>query len=80
MITLLEQLRPEIAEALEKNRDKYDYPVTELYNNLDTKHLYSELTIAEMRDLTLYADVSFWNWDSTDFRFGTTLFVQEKRN
>ena len=80
MITLLEQLRPEVAQALEKNRDKYDYSVTELYNNLDTKHLYSELTIAEMRDLTLYADVSFWNWDSTDFRFGTKLFVQEKRN
>ena len=31
-----------------------------------------------MRDLTLYADVSFWNWNSTDFRFGTKLFVQEK--
>ena len=27
MTTLLEQLRPEIAKALEKNRDKYDYPV-----------------------------------------------------
>ena len=79
MITLLEQLRPEVVEALEKNRDKYDYPVTELYNSLDNKHLYSELTIAEMRDLTLYADVSFWNWNSTDFRFGTKLFVQEKR-
>ena len=59
MTTLLQQLRPEVAQALEKNRDKYDYSVTELYNNLDTKHLYSELTIAEMRDLTLYADVSF---------------------
>ena len=35
MITLLEQLRPEVIEALEKNRDKYDYPVTELYNSLD---------------------------------------------
>jgi hypothetical protein len=80
MTTLLQQLKPEITKALEKNRDKYDYNITDIYNNLDTKHLYSELTIAEMRDLTLYADVSFWNWNSTDFRFGTKLFIQEKRN
>ena len=78
MITLLEQLRPEIVEALEKNRDKYDYPVTELYNSLDTKYLYSQLTIGEMRDLTLYADVTFWDWDSTAFRYGTKLFKQDE--
>jgi hypothetical protein len=27
-----------------------------------------------MRDLTLYADINFWNWNSIDFRFGTKLF------
>jgi len=74
MTTLLEQLRPEIAKALEKNRDKYDYSITDIYNNLDTKHLYSELSIAEMRDLTIYADVNYHLWDSTDWRFGTKLF------
>ena len=74
MTTLLEQLRPEIAKALEKNRDKYDYSITDIYNNLDTKHLYSELSIAEMRDLTIYADVDYHLWDSTDWRFGTKLF------
>ncbi len=75
MTTLLEQLRPEIAKALEKNRDKYDYSITDIYNNLDTKHLYSELSIAEMRDLTIYADVNYHLWDSTDWRFGTKLFI-----
>ena len=74
MTTLLEQLRPEIAKALEKNRDKYDYSITDIYNNLDTKHLYGELSIAEMRDLTIYADVDYHLWDSTDWRFGTKLF------
>ena len=80
MTTLLQQLRPEIAKALEKNRDKYDLSITDLYNKLDTNYLYADLSIRDMRDLTLYADVSFWNWNSADFRFGTKLFVQEKRN
>ena len=75
MTTLLEQLRPEVAKALEKNRDKYDYSITDIYNKLDTKHLYSELSIAEMKDLTIYADVNYHLWDSTDWRFGTKLFI-----
>ena len=75
MITLLEQLRPEIAEALEKNRDKYDYPVTELYNSLDNKYLYSELSVREMRDLTLWADVDERTWDYVDWKYGIKLFV-----
>ena len=32
-----------------------------------------------MRDLTLYTDTDYHNWDSMDWRFGTKLFVQEKR-
>jgi len=79
MITLLEQLRPEVAEALEKNRDKYDYSITDLYNKLDTSYLYADLSIRDMRDLTLYTDTDYHNWDSMDWRFGTKLFVQEKR-
>ena len=75
MTTLLEQLRPEIVEALEKNRDKYDYPVTELYNSLYNKYLYSELSVGEMRDLTLWADVDERTWDYVDWKYGIKLFV-----
>ena len=75
MTTLLEQLRPEIVEALEKNRDKYDYSITELYNSLDNKYLYSELSVGEMRDLTLWADVDERTWDYVDWKYGIKLFV-----
>jgi hypothetical protein len=74
MTTLLQQLRPEVAKALEKNRDKYDYSITAIYNTLDTKHLYSDLSIRDMRDLTVYGDLDYHLWDSTDWRFGTKLF------
>ena len=75
MTTLLEQLRPEVAQALENNREKYDLSITDLYNELDTKHLYSELSIGTMRDITVFADVDYFKWDSTDWRFGTKLFI-----
>ena len=75
MTTLLEQLRPEIVKALEKNSDKYDYSITELYNSLDNKYLYSELSVGEMRDLTLWADVDERTWDYVDWKYGIKLFV-----
>ena len=79
MMTLLEQLKPEIVKAMENNRDKYDYSITDLYNELDTKYLYSELSVGTMRDLTLYADINYNDWDSMDWRFGTKLFKNEIR-
>jgi len=78
-MTLLEQLRPEIAKALEKNRDKYDFSITELYNSLDNKFLYSQLSVGEMRDLTLWADIDERTWDYVDWKYGIKLFRDEIR-
>ena len=78
-MTLLEQLRPEIAKALEKNRYKYDFSITELYNSLDTKFLYSQLSVGEMRDLTLWADIDERTWDYVDWKYGIKLFRDEIR-
>ena len=78
-MTLLEQLRPEIAKALEKNRDKYDFSITELYNSLDTKFLYSQLSVGEMRDVTLWADIDERTWDYVDWKYGIKLFRDEIR-
>ena len=78
-MTLLEQLRPEIAKALEKNRDKYDFSITELYNSLDNKFLYSQLSVGEMRDLTLWADIDERTWDYVDWKYGIKLFKDEIR-
>ncbi|MBC8296647.1 MAG: hypothetical protein H8E55_12720 [Pelagibacterales bacterium] len=79
MITLLEQLRPEVVEALEKNRDKYDYCITELYESLDNKYLYSELSVGEMRDLILWADIDERTWGYVDWKYGIKLFRDEIR-
>ncbi len=77
MITLLEKLKPEIIEALEENRGKYDFSITDLYEELDDMHLYRQLSIAQVRDLILYADVNDTKWDFINWKYGDKLFVQE---
>ena len=77
MTTLLERLRPEIVEALEKSRDDYDYSITGLYDKLDSLHLYSQLDMGTIRDLTLWGDANEMNWDYIDWKYGYKLFSQE---
>ena len=77
MITLLEKLKPEIIEALEENRGKYDFSITDLYEDLDDMHLYRELSIAQVRDLILYADVNETKWDFINWKYGDKLFEQD---
>ncbi len=77
MTTLLERLRPEIVEALEKSRDDYDYSITGLYDKLDSLHLYSQLDMGTIRDLTLWGDVDEMKWDYIDWKYGDKLFSQE---
>ena len=77
MITLLEKLKPEIIEALEENRGEYDFSITDLYKELDDMYLYSQLTIRQLRDIILYADVNEYDWDTIDWKYGDKLFYQE---
>ena len=77
MITLLEKLKPEIIEALEENRGEYDFSITDLYNELDDLYLYRQLSIAQVRDLILYADVNETKWDFINWKYGDKLFEQK---
>jgi hypothetical protein len=88
MKTLLEQLRPEIIEGLEKSREKlkdtmsYQF-IDQLYESLENKYLYTELSVGEMRDIILWTDVDERTWDYVDWKYGTKIFVDEidaKRN
>ena len=77
MTTLLEKLKPEIIEALEENRGKYDFSITDLYEESDDMYLYRQLSIGQVRDLILYADVNETKWDFINWKYGDKLFVQE---
>ena len=77
MTTLLEKLRPEIVEALEVNRGEYDFSITDLYSELDSMYLYRSLSMGQIRDLILYADVDEKEWNFIDWKYGDKLFSQE---
>ncbi len=80
MKTLLEQLRPEIIEALEENRGEYDFSITDLYEDLEEMYLYRQLTVGQIRDIILYADIDEKSWDFIDWKYGDKLFVEDKLN
>ena len=77
MTTLLEKLKPEIIEVLEENRGEYDFSITDLYEELDDMYLYSQLTIRQIRDIILYADINETKWDFINWKYGDKLFSQE---
>jgi len=77
MKTLLDKLKPEIIEALEENRGKYDFSITDLYEELDNMYLYRQLTVGQIRDIILYADIDPIEWDYIDWKFGDQLFVED---
>ena len=77
MMTLLDKLKPEIVESLEENRGKYDFSITDLYNELDKMHLYSQLTVGQVRDIILYADINETKWNFINWKYGDKLFVQD---
>jgi len=78
MKTLLEKLKPEIVESLEKNRGEYDFSITDLYNELDGLYLYRQLSMCLIRDIILYADVNEYDWDTIDWKYGDKLFIDER--
>ena len=80
MKTLLEQLRPEIIEALEENRGEYDFSITDLYEDLEEMYLYRQLTVGQIRDIILYADIDEKSWDFINWKYGDKLFVEDKLN
>ena len=77
MKTLLDKLRPEVIEAMENNRGKYDFSITDLYEELNDMHLYRQLTVGQIRDIILYADVDEKSWDFIDWKYGDKLFVED---
>ena len=85
MKTLLEQLRPEIIEGLEKSRERlkdtesYQF-IDELYESLDNKYLYTEMSVGEMRDIILWTNTNERTWNYLDWKYGTKIFIDDKRN
>lgn len=76
MKNLLEALKPEIKQELERSAIKHPDTVQGIYELLERTSRYSELTICELGTLYTFADVSLVQTSIWDFRYGDNLFYE----
>ena len=71
-MTLYDQLKPEIKAKLEENYKEYK-TVGFIFDKLQNKHHYSDLTIDDVRSICTFGDV--WHYDLTqsDLLYGDWL-------
>jgi len=48
-------------------------PINEIYNVLSTKQVYSQLTMQEIKDIIVFAELSTSDWQVTDFLYGDKI-------
>jgi len=73
-MTLYDKLKPEIKDKLEANYTKYATSVDYIFNKLQTKDRYSELTIDDVKTLNTFADQQIRSIKQIDLMYGDHLF------
>ena len=73
-MTLYDKLKPEIKAKLEANYVKYSASVDYIFNKLQTKDRYSELTIDDVKTLNTFAEQQIRSIKQIDLMYGDHLF------
>jgi len=74
-MTLYEKLKPEIKAKLEANyAEGYVASIDYIFNKLQTKNRYSELTIDDVRTLNTFASADYFQLNHIDLMYGEHLF------
>ena len=71
METLYDKLKPELKQGIENNMEKYKFSCHSIVTVLKSKHLYSQLTVEELRQLLIWSDHSGLD---IDWKYGEQLF------
>ena len=74
MKTLYDKLKPEIKAKLEANHAEYKVSIDYIFNKLQTKDRYSELTIDEVRTLNTFSNSEMYQTTQMDLMYGDHLF------
>ena len=75
MKTLYDQLKPEIKAKLEASyAEGYVTSIDYIFNKLQTKNRYSELTIDEVRTLNTFSNSELYQTTQMDLMYGDHLF------
>ena len=70
---LIDEIKPEILVKLNQDYEKYNMSINEIYNVLSTKQVYSQLTMQEIKDIIVFAELSTSDWQVTDFLYGDKI-------
>ena len=73
-MTLYDKLKPEIKAKLEANYIKYSASIDYIFNKLQTKDRYSELTIDDVKTLNTFASADYFKLNHIDLMYGDHLF------
>jgi hypothetical protein len=74
MKTLYDQLKPEIKAKLEANYAEYRVSISSIFEQLQIKNRYSELTIDEVRTLNTFSNSELYQTTQMDLMYGDHLF------
>jgi len=70
---LIDQIKPEILVSLNKDYEKYNTSINHIYNILANKQVYSQLTIDEIKDIIVFAELDYTNWSPSDIMYGDKI-------
>ena len=70
---LINQIKPEILVRLDKDYEKYNTSINHIYNILANKQVYSQLTIDEIKDIIVFAELDYTNWSPSDIMYGDKI-------
>jgi len=73
-MTLYDKLKPEIKAKLEANYEEYKVSIDYIFNKLQTKDRYSELTIDDVRTLNTFSNSELYQTTQMDLMYGDHLF------
>ena len=72
---LIDKIKPEVLLSLNKDYEKYNTSVNEIYNTLANKEVYSQLTIYELSEIVMFANLNLNEWSSADILFGDKILI-----
>jgi len=75
---LIDKIKPEVLLSLNKDYEKYNTSVNEIYNTLANKEVYSQLTIYELSEIVMFANLNLSEWSSADILFGDKILINNK--
>ena len=73
-ITLYERLKPELKKKLEAQNLQYEHTIKSIFDNIQTKKLYSDLTVSELKTMYAVLDMNSTNITQSDILYGDNLF------